>query len=62
MSSADANLSLDATAFVPQLHPEQTWPLPTFVGLAGMLQRLRFAVDPVDSKFYFGPITDMPWP
>lgn len=52
-----ANLSLDVTAFIPQLRPEQPWPLPSFVGLAGMLERLRFAVDPVDSKFYFGPLT-----
>ncbi len=45
-----------ATVFVPQLDPWQTWELPSFVGLTGMLDRLRFAVDPDASLFYFGPL------
>ncbi|MBK7200605.1 hypothetical protein [Candidatus Amarolinea dominans] len=49
-------LSLTVIVFIPQLDPGEVWTLPSFVGLEGMLQRMRFAVDPDASLFYFGPL------
>ena len=48
-------LSLDATVFVPQLLPDDSWDFPNFIGLTGALERMRFAVDPDGELFYFGP-------
>jgi hypothetical protein len=45
------SLGVDATVF---LTPD--WPGPNFLGYQGLLQRIRFAVDPVSNRFYFGPI------
>ena len=42
---------VDATVFVT---PD--WPGPNFLGYQGLLQRIRFAVDPESNLFYFGPI------
>jgi hypothetical protein len=47
-----------ATVFVPQLDPWQVWEFPSFIGLTGMLDRMRFAVDPDASLFYFGPLSE----
>ncbi|MGH9824136.1 MAG: hypothetical protein ACREDR_12900 [Blastocatellia bacterium] len=47
---------IDSTVFVPEVGPG-VWDLPSFVGWTGCLERFRFAVDPVDETFYFGP-----WP
>jgi hypothetical protein len=47
---------IEVTAFVPTLEPDEQWPLPNFLGLSGFLERIRFAVDPAESTFYFGPI------
>lgn len=51
-----ANLSVEATVFVPTLAPGEAWNLPNFVGLDGFLHRLRFAVDPTENAFYFGRV------
>jgi hypothetical protein len=51
-------LQVEATAFIPRLQPYQTWALPSFMGLLGCLERIRFAVDPVTNIFYFGPIDE----
>mgnify|MGYP000445097515 CR=1 FL=1 len=50
-------LILDATAFVPDAasDPEEQ-PFPSFIGLAGCLERMRFAIDPLDDMFYFGAL------
>ncbi len=50
---ADEGKSLDveATAFV-----SPDWPGPNFIGYQGLLQRIRFAVDPETNLFYFGSI------
>jgi len=32
------------------------WPGPNFIGYEGLLQRIRFAVDPETNLFYFGQI------
>ena len=41
-----------ATTFF--LSPE--WPAGNFVGYQGFLDRFRFAVDPGENRFYFGPL------
>jgi hypothetical protein len=45
------SLDIEATVFV-----SQHWPGGTFLGYEGLLSRIRFAVDPSDNFFYFGPI------
>lgn len=42
-------LRVDATWFV-----SEEWPGPTVIGWRGALERIRFAVDPVEEHFYFG--------
>jgi hypothetical protein len=55
---ADAGTSLDlaVTAFVPRLLPGEEWHFPSFLGLQGCLEFLRFAVDPASNTFFFGPL------
>lgn len=52
-------LTIEVTAFVPQPTPFQIWPkdFPSILGMFNCLDRLRFAVDPAESIFYFGEIT-----
>ena len=50
------SIELEATAFVPRLQPNEPWKLPSFMGLMGCLERLRFAVDPSTDTFYFGAL------
>lgn len=50
------SLDIDATVFVPTLPPGDVWRHPNFIGLDGFLNRIRFAVDPAENTFYFGPI------
>jgi hypothetical protein len=45
------SLDLEVTAF---LSPD--WTGPNFIGYQGLLQRIRFAVDPEANLFYFGRI------
>ena len=53
------SLKLDVTAFVPDPEFEEAWgALPSFIGLSGCLERLRFAVDPAADTFYFGPLEE----
>ena len=44
-----ASLDLDATFFV-----SEHWSSGTFLGYSGLLERIRFAVDPYRNRFYFG--------
>jgi len=47
----------DATAFIVDADQEDKWErLPTFLGIEGCLDRIRFAVDPSKDHFYFGAI------
>ena len=48
--------TIDVTAFVPDIHPDEEWPLefPCILGMAGCLERLRFAIDPFEDIIYFG--------
>lgn len=48
-------LTLEATGFVPD--ETETNPIPSFIGLAGCLERMRFAVDPAEDTFYFGALS-----
>jgi len=48
------SLELDVTAFIPRLDPGQEWHFPSFLGLQGCLEFLRFAVDPGVNVFHFG--------
>ena len=43
------NLEVDATLFICD-----DWPGANFLGYRGFVQRIRFAVDPFNRKFYFG--------
>ena len=49
------DLDVDATVFVPEV--EEFWgDFPSFIGLAGFLERTRFAIDPNTDTFYFGQL------
>lgn len=50
------SLPLEVTAFIPHLAPEQEWRFPSFLGLQGCLEFLRFAIDPGANAFFFGPL------
>lgn len=50
-AEAGSGITVDATVFVPDV---EEWTLPNFIGLDGFLSRIRFAVDPEMSRFYFG--------
>jgi len=49
------NLSLDVTAFVPDSAKNFGATHPSFLGLIGCLEWIRFAVDPHSKTFFFGP-------
>jgi hypothetical protein len=51
-----SNYEIDVTVFVPTLDPADSWPHPNFIGLEGFLNRIRFAIDPTENSFYFGPV------
>jgi predicted aspartyl protease len=44
------SLEVQATVFV-----SRDWPAGTFLGYSGLLERIRFAVDPQQNHFHFGP-------
>jgi hypothetical protein len=44
-----ASLDVNATVFV-----SQQWPGQTFLGYTGLLERIRFALDPQANNLYFG--------
>ncbi len=50
-------LSVVATVFVPDTTSRPSWGhWPSFVGLSGCLERMRFAIDPGTDTFYFDPL------
>lgn len=54
-ASTGDNLPLEVTAFVPNAEERQMGHIfPSFLGMYGCLERIRFAVDPFSNKFYFG--------
>ena len=42
-------LDVDSTVFV-----SRQWPAGNFIGYTGLLERIRFAIDPQDNAFIFG--------
>lgn len=47
------DLSIDTTAFIPD--SLEAWGgFPSFLGMAGFIERLRFAIDPTTDSFYYG--------
>jgi len=44
------SIDIEATVFVPT-----EWSAGNFLGYGGLLERVRFAVDPQENFFYFGP-------
>jgi len=56
LARAGESLTFEATAFVPELQDGETWPLPSYLGWQGCLDRIRFAVDPVEEVVYFGAV------
>ena len=50
------SFTVNSTVFVPSLHSGEIWPYPNFIGLDGFLNRIRYAIDPAENAFYFGPI------
>ncbi|MGH9843688.1 MAG: hypothetical protein ACREEM_33550 [Blastocatellia bacterium] len=53
LATTGIDLPVDVTAFVP--YPDEPSDFPSFLGFWGCLERIRFAVDPSTSMFYFGP-------
>ncbi|NJK76677.1 MAG: hypothetical protein HC849_25365 [Oscillatoriales cyanobacterium RU_3_3] len=50
------DLDVDATAFIPDV--EEFWgDFPSFIGQIGFLERIRFAIDPLNDTFYFGQLS-----
>ncbi len=47
------DLIQEVTAFIPDATAEEWGDIPTFLGLTGCLEFLRFAVDPTENQFYF---------
>lgn len=55
-ATAGEPLTFEATVFVPEMEHGETWPLPSYLGWQGCLDRIRFAVDPADEVVYFGAV------
>lgn len=54
--AAEGNsLSIEAVIFVPDSEKAPIFNFPSFIGLTGCLEWIRFAVDPSNETFYFGP-------
>lgn len=48
------DITIEGTVFIPRDDRE----IPNFVGLDGFLNRIKFAVDPQERHFFFGPIQE----
>jgi hypothetical protein len=57
MADEGEEVTVEATVFIPEVAPA-IWSLPLFIGWTGCLERLRFAIDPFDKTFYFGPFPE----
>jgi hypothetical protein len=55
-ASSGQDLILTARFFIPHLLPHQIWSMPNFIGLDGMLNYMRLAIDPSENAVYFGKI------
>ena len=50
------SLEFSAMVLVPIINADAEWHQPNFIGVQHFLDRLRFAVDPLENAFYFGLI------
>jgi hypothetical protein len=53
-ASHGGDLILEARFFIPTLSPSEIWSMPNFIGLDGLLNYMRFAIDPSENALYFG--------
>jgi len=53
-ASSGNDLVLTARFFIPHLESHQIYAMPNFIGLDGMLNYMRFAIDPSENVIYFG--------
>lgn len=49
MAEDGESVEIESTVFI-----SREWPAGNFIGYAGLLERVRFAVDPGTNSFYFG--------
>jgi hypothetical protein len=56
LAEAGEALHFEATAFVPELDEGEHWPLPSYLGWQGCLERIRLALDPGTERAYFGAL------
>lgn len=52
LATGGDSLAFEAISFIPDLN--ENFEFPTFVGLLGCLEWIRFAIDPSTYTFYFG--------
>lgn len=57
-ASSGNNLCQEVTVFVPDCTIEEWGDKPTFLGLSGCMQNIRFAFDPENDKFYFSALSE----
>jgi predicted aspartyl protease len=57
-ASEGTSLRIEATVFIPEVGEEAWGSLPSFLGMMGCLERLRFAIDPTTDTFYFGSLAE----
>ncbi len=50
-------LTVESTTFIPDVSDNLLWNVPNFVGLAGFLDRMHYAVSSTLNRFYFGAVT-----
>jgi hypothetical protein len=58
LANRGENLLVPTTVFIPHLPPGEAWNLPSFLGFTAALDRVRFAIDPETTQFYFGGLGD----
>ena len=51
MAEDGESVELDSTVFV-----SREWPQGNFIGYSGLLERIRFAIDPGSNSFFFGAL------
>jgi hypothetical protein len=55
LASEGSAVEIQATAVIPGFDQDHWRDAPTFLRFRDCLERLRFAIDPSEEKFYFGP-------
>ena len=55
-ASRGESFRFEATTFIPEVDENDWGNLPSFLGMFGCLERIRFAIDPAEDAFYFGAL------